>query len=76
MRRVQFAGCRIAVGFLVLLCLWTEPVGANQSSLIKVDGSSTVYPVTEAVAEEFQNAHRGKIRVTVGIAGSDRKSVV
>lgn len=70
MRRIQFAGCRIAVGFLVLLCLWTEPVGANQSSLIKVDGSSTVYPVTEAVAEEFQNAHRGKIRVTVGIAGS------
>ncbi|MFN3681411.1 MAG: PstS family phosphate ABC transporter substrate-binding protein [Nitrospira sp.] len=43
---------------------------AAQASLIKIDGSSTVYPVTEAVAEEFQNAHRGKIRVTVGIAGS------
>ncbi|MCP9451346.1 MAG: PstS family phosphate ABC transporter substrate-binding protein [Nitrospira sp.] len=43
---------------------------AVQTSLIKIDGSSTVYPVTEAVAEEFQSLHRGKIRVTVGIAGS------
>ncbi|MCP9449237.1 MAG: PstS family phosphate ABC transporter substrate-binding protein [Nitrospira sp.] len=70
MRRIQLVGCRLAVGLLTLSCLWNEPVGADQSSLIKVDGSSTVYPVTEAVAEEFQNAHRGKIRVTVGIAGS------
>ena len=37
---------------------------------IKVDGSSTVFPVTEAVAEEFQIQKRGKIRVTVGISGT------
>jgi len=37
---------------------------------VKIDGSSTVYPVTEAVAEEFQNKHRGTVRVTVGIAGT------
>lgn len=48
----------------------TESGWAIQASLIKIDGSSTVYPVTEAVAEEFQALHRGKIRVTVGIAGS------
>jgi phosphate transport system substrate-binding protein len=37
---------------------------------IKVDGSSTVFPITEAVAEEFQIAKRGKVHVTVGIAGT------
>jgi phosphate transport system substrate-binding protein len=37
---------------------------------IKVDGSSTVFPITEAVAEEFQIQKRGKVRVTVGISGT------
>ncbi|MGH6884717.1 MAG: PstS family phosphate ABC transporter substrate-binding protein, partial [Geminicoccales bacterium] len=37
---------------------------------VKVDGSSTVFPVTEAVAEDFQKAKRGAIRVTVGISGT------
>ena len=40
------------------------------AQVIKIDGSSTVYPITEAVAEEFQKAKRGKIRVTVGISGT------
>jgi phosphate transport system substrate-binding protein len=38
--------------------------------VIKVDGSSTVYPITEAVAEEFQKDQSGKIKVTVGISGT------
>ena len=37
---------------------------------IKIDGSSTVFPITEAVAEEFQIQKRGKVRVTVGISGT------
>jgi phosphate transport system substrate-binding protein len=40
------------------------------SGSIAIDGSSTVYPVTEAVAEEFQNSTGGKVRVTVGIKGT------
>jgi phosphate transport system substrate-binding protein len=39
-------------------------------SLVKIDGSSTVFPVSEAVAEEFQKAQKGKIRVTVGVSGT------
>jgi phosphate transport system substrate-binding protein len=39
------------------------------SALIQVDGSSTVFPITEAVAEEFQKAHPGR-RVVVGISGT------
>lgn len=41
-----------------------------QVPVIKVDGSSTVFPITEAMAEEFQTAQRGKVRVTVGISGT------
>src|SRR5687767_1759448 len=37
---------------------------------VKIDGSSTVFPIAEAVAEEFQIQKRGKIRVTVGISGT------
>jgi phosphate transport system substrate-binding protein len=46
--------------------------GAPQAvaQVIKIDGSSTVFPITEAVAEEFQIQNRGKVRVTVGISGT------
>ena len=39
-------------------------------ALVKIDGSSTVFPITEAVAEEFQKAKKGTVRVTVGISGT------
>jgi phosphate transport system substrate-binding protein len=47
-------------------------VGAQsaQAQVIKIDGSSTVYPITEAVAEEFQKAKKNAIKVTVGISGT------
>ncbi len=40
------------------------------ADVVKVDGSSTVYPITEAVAEEFQKAKKNAIKVTVGISGT------
>jgi len=45
----------------------TKPASAQ---IVQIDGSSTVYPITEAVAEEFQIAKRGKFKVTVGISGT------
>jgi len=36
---------------------------------IRIDGSSTVYPITEAVAEEFREV-APKVRVTVGLSGT------
>lgn len=39
------------------------------SGSVKIDGSSTVYPLTEAVAEEFQKRFP-KVKVTVGISGT------
>ena len=41
---------------------------AGEAAVIKIDGSSTVFPITEAVAEEFQR--EGKVKVTVGISGT------
>jgi len=38
--------------------------------IVQIDGSSTVYPITEAVAEEFQKAKKGAVKVTVGISGT------
>ncbi|HVL69464.1 MAG TPA: PstS family phosphate ABC transporter substrate-binding protein [Vicinamibacterales bacterium] len=47
-----------------------EASGATApAQVITIDGSSTVFPVIEAVAEEFQREHRGT-RVTVGSSGT------
>jgi phosphate transport system substrate-binding protein len=42
---------------------------AMVQSIIQIDGSSTVYPVTEAMAEEFQKKNK-ELKVTVGISGT------
>ena len=45
----------------------------NESGLtgsVEIDGSSTVYPITEAVAEEFMLANGSGVRVTVGVSGT------
>jgi len=46
------------------------PTPASAQGSIKMDGSSTVFPIAEAMAEEYQISKRGKVRVTVGIAGT------
>jgi phosphate transport system substrate-binding protein len=46
-----------------------NPGASTSPRLIAIDGSSTVFPVTEAVAEEFQRANAGT-RVTVGTSGT------
>ncbi len=55
------AGVALALG---------SAAGSALAQLVKIDGSSTVYPISEAVAEDFQKAKRGKVRVTVGISGT------
>ena len=59
---------------LSLLFTVTGMIGAAASvqaqTTIKIDGSSTVFPVTEAVADDFQSAQKGAVKVTIGIAGT------
>ena len=47
-----------------------SPIASAQQKIVKIDGSSTVFPVTEAVAEEYQKAKKGAVNVTVGISGT------
>lgn len=55
---------------LVLFGALGGAFGAAAQSVIKIDGSSTVYPVTKAVAEKFQAAEKDAVVVTVDISGS------
>ncbi|ERJ12605.1 PstS family phosphate ABC transporter substrate-binding protein [Haloplasma contractile] len=43
--------------------------GAEETGEVLVDGSSTVFPITEAVAEEFRVDHPG-VRVPIGVSGT------
>ena len=68
---MKLSGCKLVSLSVVMgavsLC---GAVVRAQAPIVKVDGSSTVFPVSEAVAEEFQKAKKGTIKVTVGIAGT------
>jgi phosphate transport system substrate-binding protein len=78
MRRISTAAVIAAVGLLFSgggcgPSTTTDPGGGGSSGgtdLIQIDGSSTVFPVTEAVAEDFQASERGSVKVTVGISGT------
>lgn len=62
---VALAGCGKQDG--------AEPSAARMGGdapVIRIDGSSTVFPIAEAVAEEFQIEQRGAVRVTVGLSGT------
>ena len=56
--------------FLSMAALLAFLPRVARAQIIQIDGSSTVFPITEAVAEEFQKAKKGKVKVTVGIAGT------
>jgi len=43
---------------------------ASADTIIKIDGSSTMYPITEAVAKKFQITQNDAVKVTVGISGT------
>jgi phosphate transport system substrate-binding protein len=49
--------------------LHTLGTASAQQTIIAIDGSSTVFPITEAMAEEFQKNSKG-VKVTVGIGGT------
>jgi phosphate transport system substrate-binding protein len=57
--------------FLVAACGGDRSeAGDGLSGSIEIDGSSTVYPISQAVAEEYMRETRGDVRVTVGFSGT------
>ena len=55
---------------VMVLGAFLATAGVAHAQVVKIDGSSTVYPITEAVAEDFQIAKKGAVKVTVGISGT------
>ena len=47
---------------IIIMATVNVVVAGADDKIIKIDGSSTVYPITEAVAEEFQKAKRVQLR--------------
>ena len=72
-RRISLAASTLLALLLAACAGGAEaqsPGPASQlTGAIEVDGSSTVYPITEAVAEEFNKVHPG-VRVNVGVSGT------
>src|SRR3989338_2454858 len=60
---------QIGCGLAAIALLVGQPGKAFSRDLIDIDGSSTVYYITEAVAEEFQHSSRN-VKITVGISGT------
>lgn len=60
MKRMFLCLC-LSFSFLITNSVYSDDI-------IKIDGSSTVYPISEAVAEEFMK--HSKTRVVVGISGT------
>ena len=54
---------------LVLTGVASADDNTKLTGSVKIDGSSTVYPITEAIAEEFAE-EAPRVRVTVGISGT------
>lgn len=60
---------------LGLLALTTSCTAASNSStqsqqVVKIDGSSTVFPITQAIAKQFQPVPSNKAQIAVAISGT------
>lgn len=70
MRRQPFKNALAVVALMALAACGGEPQQTGSGETISVDGSSTVFPLSEAAAESFTANATGAARVTVGESGS------
>ncbi|MDP2728863.1 MAG: PstS family phosphate ABC transporter substrate-binding protein [Dehalococcoidales bacterium] len=71
-RLLLFMSALILTGLGLAGCAGTETSDTQTSQLsgtIEIDGSSTVFPISEAVAEEFNKIHP-RVMVNVGVSGT------
>lgn len=81
MNRLKIILILVLTGVLLAGCVGKQPAEVQPtaapteqlikalSGTVKLDGSSTVFPISEAVGEEFQKLYPN-VRVTVGISGT------
>jgi len=63
---LRFMSLGIAVAFLSI----TSHVTAQEISAIAIDGSSTVYPITQKVVEDYQSSKEQSINIKVDFSGT------
>jgi len=69
-RRTTILTIAIIAIITVSLAYWYYTTATQKlSGTIEIDGSSTVFPITQAVAEEFQKTNPD-VRVNVGVSGT------
>jgi len=59
----------VALSLIIAACGRSEGPGGGLSGSIAADGSSTVFPITQAIAEEF-SAEQPDVRISVGTSGT------
>jgi phosphate transport system substrate-binding protein len=67
------ASRRALSGALAALCSWLLPAGiptASAQAIVRIDGSSSLYPLVEAVARDVQLQSRGAVRAPVHVSGT------
>lgn len=69
LERTKFLLAMISAFATVITSASPAMASPTSTGVVTVDGSSTVFPISEAVAEEFQRAHKG-VGVTVGVSGT------
>ena len=47
----------------------SKPETSNLAGNITIDGSSTVFPITQAMAEDFQDANQ-EVKIAIGVSGT------
>ncbi len=69
-KSITIVSC-ITIHLLLVACGGknSDSTSGHLQGEVKIDGSSTVYPITEAIAEEFR-VDQPKVRVTVGVSGT------
>lgn len=69
-KNIKAAGLVLSAAVLLTACGGESREAEGElAGDIQIDGSSTVYPITEAVAEEFR-AEAPEVKVTVGVSGT------
>jgi len=60
---------RNCLSLIIALPLALNLTASAAEKSVRIDGSSTVFPAVEAMAEEFREAH-GSIKVNIGVSGT------
>lgn len=70
LNRTTLKGAVVSLAVAVSTTAFSATSAVAEISKIRIDGSSTVFPISEAVAEDFQKQTNQKVQVTVGISGT------